>query len=197
MHARTMTIHYLYGQWSAPSFTGLMNLFDIQEAANGPVSASPSPTTAATIRSGLSKTAPVAWEIEYPNSPPSWIEPGVSGAAWEATPPGNEKRLKSFFIPATSCVISGKSSVYAYWRAANYVSVGQLYLKDNPLLRRPLEASDVKVKPIKNKICGTNAYNKGFLLEISFCSWSLITSISREIINSLTHYYVAHLKHLT
>lgn len=32
----------------------------------------------------------------------------------------------------------------AYWRAANYVSVGQLYLKDNPLLRRPLEASDVK-----------------------------------------------------
>ena len=96
---------------TAPSFTGLMNLFDIQEAANGPVSASPSPTTAATIRSGLSKTAPVAWEIEYPNSPPSWIEPGVSGAAWEATPPGNEKRLKSFFIPATSCVISGKSSV--------------------------------------------------------------------------------------
>lgn len=36
----------------------------------------------------------------------------------------------------------------AYWRAANYVSVGQLYLKDNPLLRRPLKASDVKVKPI-------------------------------------------------
>ena len=36
----------------------------------------------------------------------------------------------------------------AYWRAANYVSVGQLYLKDNPLLRRPLKAKDVKVKPI-------------------------------------------------
>lgn len=36
----------------------------------------------------------------------------------------------------------------AYWRAANYISVGQLYLKDNPLLRRPLKASDVKVKPI-------------------------------------------------
>lgn len=36
----------------------------------------------------------------------------------------------------------------AYWRAANYVSVGQLYLKDNPLLRRSLKASDVKVKPI-------------------------------------------------
>ena len=30
----------------------------------------------------------------------------------------------------------------AYWRAANYISVGQLYLKDNPLLGRPLESSD-------------------------------------------------------
>ena len=36
----------------------------------------------------------------------------------------------------------------AYWRAANYISVGQLYLKDNPLLRRLLESSDVKAKPI-------------------------------------------------
>lgn len=36
----------------------------------------------------------------------------------------------------------------AYWLAANYISVGQLYLKDNPLLRRPLESSDVKAKPI-------------------------------------------------
>ncbi len=31
-----------------------------------------------------------------------------------------------------------------YWRAANYVSVGQIYLYDNPLLKRPLELSDVK-----------------------------------------------------
>ncbi len=32
----------------------------------------------------------------------------------------------------------------AYWRAANYVSVGQIYLYDNPLLKRPLELADVK-----------------------------------------------------
>jgi len=32
----------------------------------------------------------------------------------------------------------------AYWRAANYLSVGQIYLYDNPLLRRPLKLSDVK-----------------------------------------------------
>ena len=28
----------------------------------------------------------------------------------------------------------------AYWRAANYLSVGQIYLLDNPLLREPLAA---------------------------------------------------------
>jgi xylulose-5-phosphate/fructose-6-phosphate phosphoketolase len=32
----------------------------------------------------------------------------------------------------------------AYWRATNYLSVGQIYLFDNPLLKRPLELSDVK-----------------------------------------------------
>ena len=31
----------------------------------------------------------------------------------------------------------------AYWRCANYLSVGQIYLRSNPLLRRPLEFSDV------------------------------------------------------
>jgi len=32
----------------------------------------------------------------------------------------------------------------AYWRAANYLSVGQLYFYDNPLLKRPLTLEDVK-----------------------------------------------------
>ncbi|MDQ6887646.1 MAG: phosphoketolase family protein [Gemmatimonadota bacterium] len=32
----------------------------------------------------------------------------------------------------------------AYWRAANYLSVGQIYLRDNPLLREPLTAAHVK-----------------------------------------------------
>jgi xylulose-5-phosphate/fructose-6-phosphate phosphoketolase len=27
----------------------------------------------------------------------------------------------------------------AYWRAANYLSVGQIYLYDNPLLKQPLK----------------------------------------------------------
>jgi xylulose-5-phosphate/fructose-6-phosphate phosphoketolase len=32
----------------------------------------------------------------------------------------------------------------AYWRAANYLSVGQIYLLENPLLLEPLEAEHVK-----------------------------------------------------
>ncbi len=32
----------------------------------------------------------------------------------------------------------------AYWRATNYISAGQIYLRDNPLLRRSLKPSDVK-----------------------------------------------------
>jgi xylulose-5-phosphate/fructose-6-phosphate phosphoketolase len=34
--------------------------------------------------------------------------------------------------------------INAYWRAANYLSVGQLYLYDNPLLREPLKLAHVK-----------------------------------------------------
>ena len=37
-----------------------------------------------------------------------------------------------------------RRKIDAYWRAANYVSVGQIYLYDNPLLKRPLQLSDVK-----------------------------------------------------
>ncbi|WP_280206654.1 hypothetical protein, partial [Nocardia cyriacigeorgica] len=32
------------------------------------------------------------------------------------------------------------AAVDAWWRAANYLSVGQIYLMDNPLLREPLRA---------------------------------------------------------
>ena len=32
----------------------------------------------------------------------------------------------------------------AWWRAANYLSVGQIYLLDNPLLREPLRLEHVK-----------------------------------------------------
>lgn len=34
--------------------------------------------------------------------------------------------------------------MHGYWRAANYLSVGQIYLRANPLLERPLTLADVK-----------------------------------------------------
>ena len=34
--------------------------------------------------------------------------------------------------------------MHAYWRASNYLSVGQIYLFDNPLLREPLKAEHIK-----------------------------------------------------
>jgi xylulose-5-phosphate/fructose-6-phosphate phosphoketolase len=35
-------------------------------------------------------------------------------------------------------------ALHAYWRAANYLSVGQIYLYDNPLLREPLSLAHIK-----------------------------------------------------
>jgi xylulose-5-phosphate/fructose-6-phosphate phosphoketolase len=34
--------------------------------------------------------------------------------------------------------------MHAYWRAANYLSVGQIYLKENPLLEEPLKLEHIK-----------------------------------------------------
>ena len=36
------------------------------------------------------------------------------------------------------------NALHAYWRAANYLSVGQIYLRDNPLLREKLTLEHVK-----------------------------------------------------
>ena len=36
----------------------------------------------------------------------------------------------------------------AWWRAANYLSVGQMYLRNNPLLRDEIKAEDIKIYPI-------------------------------------------------
>ncbi len=37
-----------------------------------------------------------------------------------------------------------RDAIDAYWRASNYLSVGQIYLMENPLLREPLTADHVK-----------------------------------------------------
>ena len=47
-------------------------------------------------------------------------------------------------MPSTGHPADDLDLLDAYWRAANYLSVGQIYLLDNPLLREPLRAEHVK-----------------------------------------------------
>ena len=51
--------------------------------------------------------------------------------------PGNPNREE----PPTPALLQ---QMDACWRAANYLSVGQIYLLDNPLLREPLRLEHVK-----------------------------------------------------
>ncbi|MBI42031.1 phosphoketolase family protein [Marinobacter lutaoensis] len=48
--------------------------------------------------------------------------------------------------PANPAPLSPEAldQLHAYWRAANYLSIGQIYLLDNPLLREPLKLEHVK-----------------------------------------------------
>jgi xylulose-5-phosphate/fructose-6-phosphate phosphoketolase len=54
--------------------------------------------------------------------------------------------LKKESASKTGSTLSKAESalIDAYWRAANYLSVGQIYLFDNPLLREPLKEEHVK-----------------------------------------------------
>jgi xylulose-5-phosphate/fructose-6-phosphate phosphoketolase len=58
--------------------------------------------------------------------------------------------MRSHAVPRTdsaagwTCTRQELDLIDAYWRAANYVSVGQIYLLDNPLVREPLRAEHVK-----------------------------------------------------
>jgi xylulose-5-phosphate/fructose-6-phosphate phosphoketolase len=45
---------------------------------------------------------------------------------------------------STALTAEQRLNIDAYWRAANYLSVGQIYLYDNPLLKRPLAVTDIK-----------------------------------------------------
>ncbi|MEV8439626.1 phosphoketolase family protein [Actinosynnema sp. NPDC051121] len=47
-------------------------------------------------------------------------------------------------MPSTEHPADDLDLLDAYWRAANYLSVGQIYLLDNPLLREPLRPEHVK-----------------------------------------------------
>ena len=47
-------------------------------------------------------------------------------------------------IPTETLTTAELHRIDAWWRAANYLSVGQIYLHDNPLLREPLQPEHIK-----------------------------------------------------
>ena len=55
-----------------------------------------------------------------------------------------EKHLKSSTHPDNPLAADELRRMHAYWRAANYLSVGQIYLMDNALLKEPLKIEHVK-----------------------------------------------------
>jgi len=61
---------------------------------------------------------------------------GAPGPAGSGAPPDKQTPLGQVELDL----------IDAYWRAANYLSVGQIYLSDNPLLRRALVRDDIKAR---------------------------------------------------
>ena len=57
-------------------------------------------------------------------------------------PNKEREKMKTLSGKPLSPVVLNKMN--AYWRAANYLSVGQIYLFDNPLLKKPLKREHIK-----------------------------------------------------
>src|SRR5271157_2803219 len=65
-----------------------------------------------------------------------------SGDSRRHVPPSQRRRREVIMAKALS--ENESALIDAYWRAANYLSVGQIYLFDNPLLKVPLLENHVK-----------------------------------------------------
>ncbi|CAH1659779.1 putative phosphoketolase [Chelatococcus asaccharovorans] len=72
-------------------------------------------------------------------------DPGEVAARWGYT--GSRRHdlgSEAIMIEAPALTDAELRWLDAYWRAANYLSVGQIYLLDNPLLREPLTLAHIK-----------------------------------------------------
>src|SRR3954451_18571964 len=83
---------------------------------------------------------------DYGRAPPR-AEPTIGrmpGPPRSARPLAARPAKGPRMTPASSLDDRELALLDAYWRAANYLSVGQIYLLDNPLLREPLGAEHTK-----------------------------------------------------
>jgi phosphoketolase len=69
----------------------------------------------------------------------------------------------------------------AYWRAADYLSVGQIYLHDNPLLKQP-----VKLSRMKPQVVGLWGMTPGSIHEGGELGYSLSLASEHEFPNGWT-----------
>ena len=77
----------------------------------------------------------------------------------------------------TSTLATELRTMHAYWRAANYLSVGQIYLYDNPLLKKPL-----KLEHIKPRLLGHWGTTPG----LNFIYVHLNRAIKKHDLNAIT-----------
>src|SRR5438876_6221998 len=69
----------------------------------------------------------------------------MARATIEARPRVSDRNPAQRHTPAATALSAEElRRLDAYWRAANYLSVGQIYLLDNPLLKTPLGLEDLK-----------------------------------------------------
>jgi xylulose-5-phosphate/fructose-6-phosphate phosphoketolase len=73
------------------------------------------------------------------NSPPTFPSFAIFNLWTDGSGEGKEGSVMARKLSRTE-----REAIHAYWRAANYLSVGQIYLYDNPLLRKPLQLGHVK-----------------------------------------------------
>src|SRR5436853_182257 len=68
------------------------------------------------------------------------------GASRSSPPPRGRGRSRTGRRRLMPAMLSDDdvAAIDAYWRAANYLTVGQIYLRDNPLLREPLTPEHIK-----------------------------------------------------
>src|SRR5450631_418598 len=87
--------------------------------------------------------APCACKGCFRQSPSTGQDPSMSTTS----------ELATSNLAAGPLTAAEVARIHAYWLTANYLSVGQIYLLDNPLLREPLTIEHVK--PRQLGLCGT------------------------------------------
>jgi hypothetical protein len=91
----------------------------------------------------------------------------VSAPAGSKAPPFSYPEQQSTSEPMMPDSLSPDllQKMHAYWRAANYISVGQIYLQDNPLLESPLRLEHIKPRLLGH--WGALGHDTG--IELSLC----------------------------